>query len=150
MGYAFSPVAPMSSCTRFQVRPSQGRCNPGQGFYLTPPPPHCPEHGPKQNLGVEVGTKGVLSCSTHQLPPSVASEEIFKIASMAPGALLLEAQKEYEVNPWTSSQAPRCFPLSPSPNWPSPLSLPGHVWVQPGATCQERSSCKILAWAGEG
>lgn len=26
-----------------------------------------------------------------------ASQEIFKIASMAPGALLLEAQKEYEV-----------------------------------------------------
>uniref|UniRef100_A0A8D0WIL0 Vacuolar protein sorting-associated protein 16 homolog n=2 Tax=Sus scrofa TaxID=9823 RepID=A0A8D0WIL0_PIG len=30
----------------------------------------------------------------HEVP--VASEEIFKIASMAPGALLLEAQKEYE------------------------------------------------------
>lgn len=30
-------------------------------------------------------------------PLLVASEEIFKIASMAPGALLLEAQKEYEV-----------------------------------------------------
>lgn len=28
-----------------------------------------------------------------------ASQEIFKIASMAPGALLLEAQKEYEVWP---------------------------------------------------
>lgn len=30
-------------------------------------------------------------------PPAEASQEIFKIASMAPGALLLEAQKEYEV-----------------------------------------------------
>lgn len=29
--------------------------------------------------------------------PAEASQEIFKIASMAPGALLLEAQKEYEV-----------------------------------------------------
>lgn len=37
--------------------------------------------------------------NTHQLTPLVASEEIFKIASMAPGALLLEAQKEYEVKP---------------------------------------------------
>lgn len=27
-----------------------------------------------------------------------ATEEIFKIASMAPGALLMEAQKEYEVH----------------------------------------------------
>ncbi|NXF55537.1 VPS16 protein, partial [Oceanites oceanicus] len=31
-----------------------------------------------------------------QWPPRTASQEIFKIASMAPGALLLEAQKEYE------------------------------------------------------
>lgn len=31
-----------------------------------------------------------------KIPLLVASEEIFKIASMAPGALLLEAQKEYE------------------------------------------------------
>lgn len=29
--------------------------------------------------------------------PAEASQEIFRIASMAPGALLLEAQKEYEV-----------------------------------------------------
>ncbi|NXE85458.1 VPS16 protein, partial [Cochlearius cochlearius] len=29
-------------------------------------------------------------------PPAEASQEIFRIASMAPGALLLEAQKEYE------------------------------------------------------
>lgn len=31
------------------------------------------------------------------LSVSEASQEIFRIASMAPGALLLEAQKEYEV-----------------------------------------------------
>lgn len=45
-----------------------------------------------------------------------ASQEIFKIASMAPGALLLEAQKEYEVRPAVPA-APRrlgelqCKPL---------------------------------------
>ncbi|XP_059755008.1 vacuolar protein sorting-associated protein 16 homolog isoform X3 [Balaenoptera ricei] len=40
----------------------------------------------------------IFSCSTHEFlhEVPVASEEIFKIASMAPGALLLEAQKEYE------------------------------------------------------
>lgn len=40
----------------------------------------------------------VFSRSTHEFlhEVPVASEEIFKIASMAPGALLLEAQKEYE------------------------------------------------------
>lgn len=45
-----------------------------------------------------------IPCPTnpYHLPPLVASEEIFKIASMAPGALLLEAQKEYEVKPWAS------------------------------------------------
>ncbi|GAB1286902.1 Vacuolar protein sorting-associated protein 16 homolog [Apodemus speciosus] len=43
----------------------------------------------------------------HEVP--VASEEIFKIASMAPGALLLEAQKEYET---------------------SPLPLPKHPWKE--------------------
>lgn len=41
----------------------------------------------------------IFSRSTHEFlhEVPVASEEIFKIASMAPGALLLEAQKEYEV-----------------------------------------------------
>uniref|UniRef100_A0A452T5V6 Vacuolar protein sorting-associated protein 16 homolog n=1 Tax=Ursus maritimus TaxID=29073 RepID=A0A452T5V6_URSMA len=40
----------------------------------------------------------IFSRSTHEFlhEVPVASEEIFKIASMAPGALLLEAQKEYE------------------------------------------------------
>lgn len=40
----------------------------------------------------------IVSHSTHEFlhEVPVASEEIFKIASMAPGALLLEAQKEYE------------------------------------------------------
>ncbi|XP_058289051.1 vacuolar protein sorting-associated protein 16 homolog isoform X5 [Hylobates moloch] len=40
----------------------------------------------------------IFSRSTHEFLHEVpaASEEIFKIASMAPGALLLEAQKEYE------------------------------------------------------
>uniref|UniRef100_A0A8C8SA41 Vacuolar protein sorting-associated protein 16 homolog n=1 Tax=Pelusios castaneus TaxID=367368 RepID=A0A8C8SA41_9SAUR len=40
----------------------------------------------------------VFSRSTHEFLHEIpeASEEIFKIASMAPGALLLEAQKEYE------------------------------------------------------
>nr|KAF6472871.1 VPS16 core subunit of CORVET and HOPS complexes [Molossus molossus] len=40
----------------------------------------------------------IFSHSTHEFlhEVPVASEEIFKIASMAPGALLLEAQKEYE------------------------------------------------------
>lgn len=45
---------------------------------------------------------GSLSHCPHSLLlPPVASEEIFKIASMAPGALLLEAQKEYEVKPYS-------------------------------------------------
>ncbi|OXB69554.1 UNVERIFIED_CONTAM: hypothetical protein H355_003693 [Colinus virginianus] len=41
---------------------------------------------------------GCLSLWFSSLPafPAEASQEIFKIASMAPGALLLEAQKEYE------------------------------------------------------
>lgn len=54
-----------------------------------------------------------IPCPTnpHHLPPLVASEEIFKIASMAPGALLLEAQKEYEVKPWASPWAPGCSPF---------------------------------------
>ncbi|XP_062991766.1 vacuolar protein sorting-associated protein 16 homolog [Elgaria multicarinata webbii] len=40
----------------------------------------------------------IFSCSTHEFLHEIpeASQEIFKIASMAPGALLLEAQKEYE------------------------------------------------------
>ncbi|XP_078515863.1 vacuolar protein sorting-associated protein 16 homolog [Lissotriton helveticus] len=40
----------------------------------------------------------IISASTHEFFHEIpkASEEIFKIASMAPGALLLEAQKEYE------------------------------------------------------
>lgn len=41
-------------------------------------------------------------------PLLVASEEIFKIASMAPGALLLEAQKEYEVISGQLLRFPRC------------------------------------------
>lgn len=43
-----------------------------------------------------------------KIPLLVASEEIFKIASMAPGALLLEAQKEYEVNSGQLLRFPRC------------------------------------------
>ncbi|KAK2098712.1 Vacuolar protein sorting-associated protein 16 [Saguinus oedipus] len=40
----------------------------------------------------------IFSCSTHEFLHEVpaASKEIFKIASIAPGVLLLEAQKEYE------------------------------------------------------
>ncbi|KAM6989130.1 vacuolar protein sorting-associated protein 16 homolog [Passerculus sandwichensis] len=40
----------------------------------------------------------ILSRSTHEFLHEIpgASQEIFRIASMAPGALLLEAQKEYE------------------------------------------------------
>ncbi|KFQ73920.1 Vacuolar protein sorting-associated protein 16, partial [Phaethon lepturus] len=41
----------------------------------------------------------ILSRTSHEFLheiPAEASQEIFKIASMAPGALLLEAQKEYE------------------------------------------------------
>lgn len=44
---------------------------------------------------------GLGAASHIFFPPdsAEASQEIFKIASMAPGALLLEAQKEYEVRP---------------------------------------------------
>ncbi|XP_067324613.1 vacuolar protein sorting-associated protein 16 homolog [Anolis sagrei] len=46
----------------------------------------------------ELGGVRIFSRSTHEFLHEIpeASQEIFRIASMAPGALLLEAQKEYE------------------------------------------------------
>ncbi|NXV13862.1 VPS16 protein, partial [Cepphus grylle] len=74
------PCCPMgcfpSSSTCWQVLPS---AVPREGMYSKDIWPHPP-----------------LTC--FYFPPvfAEASQEIFKIASMAPGALLLEAQKEYE------------------------------------------------------
>lgn len=73
---------------------------------------HGPSWGPELQAEV-VGEQGAAGAGDtpglrHPLtcfppPPhpvsAEASQEIFKIASMAPGALLLEAQKEYEVRP---------------------------------------------------
>lgn len=97
MGSGSYPAPPMSSCTKSQVRPSQ----PCRGRALA------------QGLGSQILQKGwvgaapgwvhlgwgSLSCWLLFFNPlsAEASQEIFKIASMAPGALLLEAQKEYEV-----------------------------------------------------
>lgn len=65
----------------------------------------------------------------------MASEEIFKIASMAPGALLLEAQKEYEVISKQLLRFPRCSLPFSFPDRPARcpcLSTHGKA----GATCQ--------------
>ncbi|KAI6069782.1 Vacuolar protein sorting-associated protein 16-like protein [Aix galericulata] len=55
----------------------------------------------------------ILSRTSHEFLHEIpeASQEIFKIASMAPGALLLEAQKEYEV--WHTALLHAC--LLPQP-----------------------------------
>lgn len=52
--------------------------------------------------------------------PAEASQEIFKIASMAPGALLLEAQKEYEV--WHPALLHTC--LLP---WAAPMQTQHYI-----------------------
>lgn len=49
-------------------------------------------------MALELDGVRLISHSTHEFLHEIpkATEEIFKIASMAPGALLMEAQKEYE------------------------------------------------------
>ena len=62
--------------------------------------PRCPMTVAQNRIWV-MGAKLRIFMLLHhysKTPLLVASEEIFKIASMAPGALLLEAQKEYEVS----------------------------------------------------
>ncbi|KAM4672694.1 vacuolar protein sorting-associated protein 16 homolog isoform 2-T2 [Amazona ochrocephala] len=53
---------------------------------------------PDSHLVPELDGVRLLSRSSHEFLQEIpeASQEIFRIASMAPGALLLEAQKEYE------------------------------------------------------
>lgn len=95
MGSASCPAPPTSSCTRSQVRCPLGEAPPallGAGTGTGSP------LGPQSCTGSSTGTAPGDTCSVFFLsPPAEASQEIFKIASMAPGALLLEAQKEYEV-----------------------------------------------------
>lgn len=52
-------------------------------------------------LVAEMDGVRILSTRSHELLQEVplVCQDIFKIASMAPGALLLEAHREYEVRP---------------------------------------------------
>ncbi|NWQ98453.1 VPS16 protein, partial [Burhinus bistriatus] len=95
-----SPVlrCPMGCCPapsiRWQVLPSAVS---QEGMYSRDIWPH-PGQGQRAGAG-DVPGLGQPLMHFPPPPPSVfaeASQEIFKIASMAPGALLLEAQKEYE------------------------------------------------------
>lgn len=91
------------------IQCEQGRC----------PWPQTPilsyANGPEHKLGVRGRTENYHASFLLKHSPLVASEEIFKIASMAPGALLLEAQKEYEVISEQLVRFPRC---------PLPFSFP--------------------------
>ncbi|NWW86486.1 VPS16 protein, partial [Rhynochetos jubatus] len=96
---------------------------------------------PGSRAAAGAGAGGSLS----HVPPHTsaeASQEIFKIASMAPGALLLEAQKEYEVRPAHSGSylplpvpACPCMPCLPQnapkqhPKTPLPAASFGKCFV---------------------
>lgn len=88
MESASFPEAPMNSCMKSQVRFPQAHSVTTVLSYA---------NGPKQDMFIRGRTENFHASFLLKTPPLVASEEIFKIASMAPGALLLEAQKEYEV-----------------------------------------------------
>ncbi|NXS39235.1 VPS16 protein, partial [Balaeniceps rex] len=81
----------------WQVLPSSPRCPTGCSpaystrWQVLPPPSH--------GQVCTAGTSGLILARGKGVrveQAQEASQEIFKIASMAPGALLLEAQKEYE------------------------------------------------------
>lgn len=84
----------MNSYMKSQVRLPQGYSVPDHKL------PRCPMTVAQNRIWVMGARLRIFMLLHHysKTPPLVASEEIFKIASMAPGALLLEAQKEYEVS----------------------------------------------------
>ncbi|NWZ30604.1 VPS16 protein, partial [Asarcornis scutulata] len=92
-----SPCSPLCCALPCTAPSGSPRGERGPSWWDDP----CPSPGPGKGEGVHEAQPGGLSCSVVVFffflsPPTEASQEIFKIASMAPGALLLEAQKEYE------------------------------------------------------